>query len=230
MSKKKMVEEMFNDIATQYDFLNHFLSFGIDFGWRRKFVRQLGKTHPSVILDVATGTADLALAMTRLAPDLIEGIDIAEQMLEIGKQKAGRHPKGGLIRFTKADAEAIPFPDNHFDAVTVAFGVRNFEDLERGLSEMCRVLKPGGTMMILEFSQPAGVPFRQLYSLYSRYGIPLIGRIFSGNNDAYRYLPESVAAFPSGNAFLEILKSTGLGETRRRSLTGGIASIYSGVK
>ena len=230
MNKKEMVAGMFNDISGQYDFLNHFLSFGVDYGWRKKFVKQLGENKPFTILDVATGTGDLAFAMTVLMPEKIIGIDIAEQMLEVARKKAERHPEGKKITFSIGDAENIPFPDNTFDAVTVAFGVRNYEHLEIGLMEMRRVLKPGGIMMILEFSHPRKAPFKQFYKFYSHYGIPLIGKIFSGNNQAYRYLPESVAAFPSGDDFITILEKTGLTGTRQRMLPFGIATIYSGKK
>jgi demethylmenaquinone methyltransferase / 2-methoxy-6-polyprenyl-1,4-benzoquinol methylase len=230
MSKKEMVAQMFNDISGQYDFLNHFLSFGVDYRWRRKFVSLLEKHKPATILDVATGTGDLAFAMTVLKPEKISGIDIAEQMLEIARKKADRLPEGTKIRFLKGDAEKIPFSDNSFDAVTVAFGVRNYENLEKGLMEMKRVLKPGGIMMILEFSHPGKTPFKQFYRLYSRYGIPVIGKIFSGNKQAYRYLPESVAAFPSGTDFLAILEKSGMKTTFQQPLTFGIATIYSGIK
>ena len=225
-----MVAEMFNDISGQYDFLNHFLSFGVDYSWRRKFVRQLGEARPSVILDVATGTGDLAFAMAALKPERIEGIDIAVQMLDIARKKAERQPAGLKVNFSTGDAESIPFPDNTFDAVTVAFGVRNYEHLEKGLADMRRVLKPGGIMMILEFSHPGKAPFKQFYHFYSRYCIPLIGKLFSGNNLAYRYLPESVAAFPSGSDFTAILEKTGMTGIRQRPLTFGIATIYSGKK
>jgi demethylmenaquinone methyltransferase/2-methoxy-6-polyprenyl-1,4-benzoquinol methylase len=230
MSNKELVAKMFNDISGQYDFLNHFLSFGVDYRWRRKFVQQLGKYKPAAILDVATGTGDLAFAMTRLHPQQISGIDIADQMLDVARKKAVQYSEGNMIRFNHGDAEDIPFPENTFDAVTVAFGVRNYEHLEKGLKEMRRVLKPGGIMMILEFSHPRKAPFKQLYSFYSRFGIPLIGKMFSGNNQAYRYLPETVAAFPSGNDFISILKKCGMTETIQRPLTFGVATIYSAKK
>lgn len=217
---------MFDDISSQYDFLNHFLSLGIDVLWRKKLVRLLRTKKPSRILDVATGTGDLAIALTRLKPEKIIGIDIAEKMLEIARQKIRKRGLDEIISFRKSDAERIPFSNQSFDAVTVAFGVRNYEDLRKGLSEMKRVLRPGGSMMILEFSHPSTIPFKQLYRLYSRSVIPFIGHFISGHSRAYNYLPESVDAFPSGNDFLEILSSTGLKNCRVIPLSFGIASIY----
>ena len=221
---------MFNDISRKYDFLNHFLSLGIDFSWRRKFVKQLSRYNPQHILDVATGTGDLALLICTLQPEQVTGIDIAENMLAIAKQKATQKGVHDKLSFEEGDAENLPFPDETFDAVTVAFGVRNFEDLERGLSEMKRVMKSGGVMMILEFSYPVSFPWKQLYSFYSKHMIPFIGKIISGNNQAYTYLPESVSAFPSGKDFLDILKTMGMKNVSQRRLTFGVATIYTGEK
>ncbi len=221
---------MFNEISGRYDFLNHFLSFGIDHWWRRKFVSVLSKKKPLLILDVATGTGDLAIAMRTLSPEKITGIDIASQMLDIGKIKIEKKKLTGKIIFLTGDAESIPFPDKSFDAVTVAFGVRNFENLEKGLLEMKRILKPGGTMQILEFSHPGSAPFKQIYRFYSRFIIPFFGKIISRNNQAYSYLPESVAAFPSGDDFIRILEKIGMENSSYISLTFGISSIYSGEK
>jgi len=221
---------MFNEISGRYDFLNHFLSFGIDHWWRRKFVSVLSKKKPLLILDVATGTGDLAIAMRTLSPEKITGIDIASQMLDIGKIKIEKKKLTGKIIFLTGDAESIPFPDKSFDAVTVAFGVRNFENLEKGLLEMKRILKPGGTMQILEFSHPGSAPFNQIYRFYSRFIIPFFGKIISRNNQAYSYLPESVAAFPSGDDFIRILEKIGMENSSYISLTFGISSIYSGEK
>ena len=228
--KKEIVREMFDDISGRYDFLNHFLSFGIDRGWRRKLVGILAARKPSVVLDVATGTGDLAMAIATLNPQNITGIDISEKMLEVGRGKIAETGLGNLITLIRADAEMIPFPDNSFDAVTVAFGVRNYENLELGLLEMLRVLKPGGVMLILEFSQPTAFPMKQLYRIYSRFVIPVMGRAISGNSKAYTYLPESVAAFPSGKNFLDILLKLGLKNTEQIRLSMGIASIYIAEK
>ena len=228
--KKEIVREMFDDISARYDFLNHFLSFGIDRGWRRKLVGLLATHKPSAVLDVATGTGDLAMAIASLNPQNITGIDISEKMLEIGWGKITETGLGNLITLVKADAEMIPFSDNSFDAVTVAFGVRNYENLELGLLEMRRVLKPGGVMLILEFSQPTAFPMKQLYRIYSRFVIPVMGRAISGNSEAYTYLPESVAAFPSGKNFRDILLKLGLKNTEQIRLSMGIASIYIAEK
>ncbi|MCX6304935.1 MAG: bifunctional demethylmenaquinone methyltransferase/2-methoxy-6-polyprenyl-1,4-benzoquinol methylase UbiE [Bacteroidetes bacterium] len=229
-SKKEVVRVMFDDISSKYDFLNHFLSFGIDRVWRKKLVSLLGQRKPVTVLDVATGTGDLAIAIAALKPEKITGIDISAKMLEIGRQKLIEKGLNKLITLQQADAEKIPFSDNSFDAITVAFGVRNYEHLELGLTEMSRVLRPGGVMLILEFSHPESFPMKQLYAIYSRYIIPLTGRLISGNTTAYSYLPESVAAFPSGKNFLDILQKVGLKNTRQLSLSMGIASIYMAEK
>ena len=226
---------MFNDIAGRYDFLNHFLSFGVDKRWRKKVVTTVarhfqGRTEGLSFLDVATGTGDLAFALAALKPLRICGLDIAPAMMEIARKKAAERNLQGTIDFTEAPAESIPFPDHTFDAVTVAFGVRNFENLNAGIKEMLRVLKPGGLMLILEFSHPGNGLFRHLYLLYSKYFIPAAGRIFSGNSEAYRYLPESVAAFPSGPDFLSVMTSCGVKSAGQQPLTMGIASLYTGEK
>ena len=221
---------MFDDISSKYDFLNHFLSFGIDRLWRQKLVGILGSRKPMAVLDVATGTGDLAIAISSIRPQKIVGIDISEKMLEVGRKKLMISGLNQMITLQCADAENIPFSDSSFDAVTVAFGVRNYEHLEKGLTEMRRVLRPGGVMLILEFSHPELFPMKQLYSLYSQFIIPLIGRVISGNRKAYSYLPESVAAFPSGKQFLEILEKAGLKNRKQISLSMGIASIYQAEK
>lgn len=221
---------MFDAISPKYDFLNHFLSFGIDRKWRRKLVGMLGERKPQAILDVATGTGDLAIAMASLRPKKITGIDISEKMLEIGRQKLIAKDLQHLVTLSCSDSEKIPFSDNTFDAVTVAFGVRNYEDLEKGLTEMKRVLRPGGVMLILEFSHPESFPMKQLYLFYSGHIIPFLGRRISGNGKAYSYLPESVAAFPSGKRFLGILQRTGMNHCRQTRLTFGIATIYQAEK
>jgi demethylmenaquinone methyltransferase/2-methoxy-6-polyprenyl-1,4-benzoquinol methylase len=230
VKKKENVRKMFNDISGKYDFLNHFLSFGVDYSWRRKFVGQLSAYKPRKILDVATGTGDLAFMICNLEPEKVTGIDIAGNMLAIANQKAVQKRLGNRVHFLEGDAESLSFPDASFDAVTVAFGVRNFEDLEKGLSEMRRVLRPGGVMMILEFSHPASFPMKQFYNFYSKRLIPIIGKVVSGNKQAYSYLPESVSAFPSGRDFLFIMEKTGLKMVSRRILTYGVATIYTGEK
>ena len=230
MANKDSVKTMFNEISGRYDFLNHLLSFGIDHWWRRKFVKVLAQKKPRLILDVATGTGDLAIAMVTLSPEKIIGIDIASQMLDIGKMKIAKKKLTGQIIFESGDAESIPYPDEFFDAVTVAYGVRNFENLEKGLSEMKRVLKPGGTMQILEFSHPESMPFKQIYDFYSRFIIPFVGKAISKNITAYSYLPKSVAAFPSGGNFIKILERIGMKNNLYISLTFGISSIYFGEK
>ncbi|MEI6173038.1 MAG: bifunctional demethylmenaquinone methyltransferase/2-methoxy-6-polyprenyl-1,4-benzoquinol methylase UbiE [Bacteroidota bacterium] len=230
VSKKEAVRVMFDDISPKYDFLNHFLSFGIDYRWRKTLVSILKTYHPNSVLDVATGTGDLAIAIEQIKPQKIVGIDISEKMLEIGRQKINQKGLNQVITLRRADAEKIPFSDNTFEAITVAFGVRNFENLELGLKEMKRVLRPGGVMLILEFSHPSSFPMKQLYRIYSRFVIPVMGRIISGNRKAYTYLPESVAAFPSGQKFVDILSGLGLIKAGRRSLNSGIASIYLAEK
>jgi demethylmenaquinone methyltransferase/2-methoxy-6-polyprenyl-1,4-benzoquinol methylase len=229
------IREMFNTISGQYDFLNHFLSFGIDRSWRRRVVKEIGERFRDRlsslrVLDVATGTGDLAIAIASLKPARVHGVDIAVRMMEIGKEKVASKNLQETILFSEAAAEKLPFPDGTFDAVTVAFGVRNYEDLRKGLSEMRRVLRPGGMILVLEFSHPGSFPFKQLYSFYSRHIIPFVGRIVSKDRQAYAYLPESVAAFPSGTGFLRIMEECGINNVKQISLTMGIASLYTGVK
>jgi demethylmenaquinone methyltransferase/2-methoxy-6-polyprenyl-1,4-benzoquinol methylase len=230
-SKKKQVSDMFDNIAPWYDFLNHFLSLGIDISWRKKAIAYLKNTRPKMVLDVATGTADLALeAYSQLSPDKIIGLDIAAEMLEIGRQKIGRKKLSDKIELMLGDSENMPFADNTFDAVTVAFGVRNFEDLERGLAEMLRVLKPNGKVVILEFSKPRAFPFKQLYNFYFRNMLPVIGRITSKDPKAYSYLYESVMAFPDGKDFVNVLEKVGYHSTTYKNLTLGISTIYVAEK
>ena len=216
-TKRERVEEMFDTIAPKYDLLNRVLSAGIDKGWRKKAIDELIICNPESILDIATGTADLAIAAMRLHPKKIIGIDISNKMLEIGRRKIEQQSLSAVIKLETGDAEKLSFPDDTFDAITVAFGVRNFEHLEIGLQEMNRVLKPGGKVVILEFSQPTSVPMKQLYGFYSKYILPAIGQLFSKERSAYTYLPESVAAFPYGEEFLSILKNTGYSDTKYRS-------------
>ncbi len=230
-SKKNQVSRMFNRIAPYYDFLNRLLSLGIDSIWRRRAIAQLKEGQPRLILDVATGTADLAIESARqLDPERIVGVDIAIDMLEIGRSKLRKQGLDTIIELKQGDSENLPFPDNTFDAITVAFGVRNFENLEKGLAEMRRVLKKDGQMVVLEFSKPRLFPFRQLFNAYFKYILPQIGRLTSKDPKAYRYLYESVQAFPDGEAFLRILQKTGFKSNQCIPLTLGICSIYSGVK
>jgi demethylmenaquinone methyltransferase/2-methoxy-6-polyprenyl-1,4-benzoquinol methylase len=229
-AKKEQVAKMFDNISRNYDFLNHFLSLGIDKGWRRKAISLLKPVAPREMLDVATGTGDFALAALKLNPDRITGVDISEGMLEIGRKKISKQGLSDRIVLLTGDSENLPFPENKFDAVTVAFGVRNFENLEKGLSEILRVMKPGATLVILEFSKPSRFPFKQLYHFYFKFILPLIGRVVSKDKSAYTYLPESVQAFPDGSRFESILRELGFKNTTCTSLTFGISSIYTGQK
>jgi demethylmenaquinone methyltransferase/2-methoxy-6-polyprenyl-1,4-benzoquinol methylase len=229
--KKAAVESMFDSIAWRYDFLNHFLSFGIDRLWRRRAIKIIsGYYKKPHILDVATGTGDLAIAAIKLNPVRITGIDISMKMLAIGKEKIERKGYSGIIELTQGDSENIPLNDDLFDVAMVAFGVRNFSDPMRGLSEMKRVIKQKGMIMVLEFSKPTGFPFRLVYNFYFRNILPFFGRLFSKDKSAYRYLPESVMKFPDNEEFLKLLAITGFSDTRQIKLTGGIASIYTGIK
>ncbi|HRG51939.1 MAG TPA: bifunctional demethylmenaquinone methyltransferase/2-methoxy-6-polyprenyl-1,4-benzoquinol methylase UbiE [Bacteroidia bacterium] len=229
-SKKEQVANMFNAIAHRYDFLNQLLSLGIHKGWRKKSIQLLQSKQPKTILDIATGTADFAIEAMRLNPEKVTGVDISSGMLELGRKKIEKLGLQTKIELKLADSENLPFEDNTFDAITVGFGVRNFENLEKGIRDMHRVLKPGGKMIILEFSKPRTFGVKQLYTIYFKYITPFIGKIFSKDNSAYRYLPESVKAFPDGEDFLAILRKAGQKETKAISLTFGIASIYSSIK
>lgn len=230
LSKKEQVADMFNNIAGKYDFLNHFLSLGIDKAWRKKAIAEIAKVHPKAILDVATGTGDLAIAASKLNPDKIIGIDIAAQMLDVGKKKLKEKGLTELITMQVGDSEALPFADNSFDAITCAYGVRNFEHLEAGLKEMCRVLRPGGKLAILEFSHPKQFPVKQGYQFYFKYILPTLGKLVSKHSTAYSYLPESVMAFPEGQRFCGILAQCGFKEPKARPLTFGITTLYTATK
>lgn len=225
-AKKQQVARMFDSISRRYDFLNHFLSLGIDIAWRRRAIRILKDKHPKQILDVATGTGDFAIEALSLRPDRVIGVDISEGMLEVGRKKVRDRKLEGLIELRSGDSEKLPFEDNFFDAVIVAFGVRNFENLSAGLREMLRVLRPGGTVVILEFSKPTKFPMKQLYNLYFTAILPRIGRWISRDDSAYRYLPESVQAFPYGSDFLRELSATGYKNPQCDPLTFGISSLY----
>jgi len=228
--KKEQVAEMFNNISKKYDFLNHFLSLGIDILWRKKAISLLKDDAPKTILDIATGTGDFAIEALKLNPDKIVGVDISKGMLEVGKKKMAKLGHDQMIELQLGDSERLLFDDNKFDAVIVAFGVRNFENLEKGLTDMFRVLKPNGKVVILEFSRPTVFPFKQLYSFYFKAILPLIGKIVSKDDSAYTYLPESVQQFPDGKDFMGILSKIGFKETKCTSLTFGISSIYTGIK
>jgi demethylmenaquinone methyltransferase/2-methoxy-6-polyprenyl-1,4-benzoquinol methylase len=222
---------MFNNISKTYDFLNHFLSFGIDIIWRKKAINELKNDRPKLILDVATGTGDFAFeALSILKPEKIIGVDISQGMLDIAQQKINKRNLRGVFEVKLGDSEKLPFGDSKFDAVTVAYGVRNFENLEQGLMDIQRVLKPGGKMVVLEFSKPKVFPVKQLYKLYFNYITPGIGKLFSRDARAYTYLPESVAAFPHGETFTALMGKAGFKNTKCRPLAFGICSIYTGIK
>ncbi len=229
--EKEAVAPMFDSIAWRYDFLNHLLSFGIDSSWRRKAIGIISKTHKNpVVLDVATGTADLAIAAVDLKPKSVTGIDISEKMLELGNRKIKAKGLTQLIRLLKCESENICFGDNTFDVAMVAFGVRNFSDPVKGLSEMTRVTRNGGLVLVLEFSKPDGFPFRNIYNFYFRNLLPTVGGLFSKDRNAYRYLNESVMKFADNEAFMDLMKKAGLTGISQVRLTRGVASIYSGIK
>lgn len=222
---------MFNDIAFRYDFLNRFLSAGIDVSWRKKAIRQLTSLKPKNLLDVATGTADMAImASGILKPEKITGIDISDGMLDIGRKKIQQHGLQKTIELLNGDSETINFENDSFEAVTVAFGVRNFENLEMGLSEIRRVLKPGGKLVVLEFSKPRSAVVKTIYNLYMKIIAPNVGKLFSKNRNAYQYLDESIKKFPEGNDFTAILDNLGYRNTYSKPLSLGICSIYCGEK
>ena len=228
--QKEYVRTLFNSIASRYDLLNHLLSAGIDAHWRRRAVEHLRGIHPKSIIDVATGTGDFALAGLRLDPEEIIGVDIAEEMLSLGRKKIAARGLNGVITLEKAEAEKLPFEDCRFDAAMVAFGARNFENLDAGIAEMRRVLRPGGKILVLEFSQPSMPFFRQAYLWYFRRILPIIGKVISGSPEAYTYLPRTVMAFPQGKDFLEVLTAAGFRFPEEERLTFGIASVYTGVR
>lgn len=226
-SKKEQVATMFNNVAGTYDFLNHFFSLGIDKLWRRKLVKLIGKTSPKVILDVATGTADLAIAELALKPEKIIGVDISEKMLAVGKEKTKQYP---AIELQLADGENLPFNTDTFDAVSIAFGIRNFENAIVGLQEMRRVLKVGGKVFVLEFSKPNNWLIKKLYYFYFCNVLPFIGKLVSKDARAYSYLPESVRIFPDGKKFIELLQYAGYKNITCKQLTFGISTIYIAEK
>lgn len=227
--KAEEMHSMFNSIAHRYDFLNHFLSFGVDYYWRRRVFKILKERKPERILDLATGTGDLAILAAKTKPKEIVGVDISPGMLHVGKDKIRKKNLQDIIRMVEGAAEELPLEDNYFDLAMVAFGVRNFADLKRGLLEIERTLKPGGMLIVLEFSHPKGV-MKHLYSFYSKYILPTIGQFISKDASAYTYLPESVVKFPSGPDFDNIMKECGYQNTTISPLTSGISTIYTGVK
>jgi demethylmenaquinone methyltransferase/2-methoxy-6-polyprenyl-1,4-benzoquinol methylase len=229
-SKKEQVATMFNNIAPKYDFLNQLLSMGIHKGWRRKAVRLLKDIHPKTILDIATGTGDFAIETMKLNPDKVIGVDISEGMLKFGVEKINKLGLQNKIELKLGDSENLPFSDNSFDAITVGFGVRNFENLEKGINDIYRVLSPNGMIAILEFSKPRKFPIKQFYNFYFKVVTPAVGKLFSKDSSAYSYLPESVNAFPDGESFLAVLKKAGFNETKAIPVTFGIASIYIAKK
>jgi demethylmenaquinone methyltransferase / 2-methoxy-6-polyprenyl-1,4-benzoquinol methylase len=225
-SKKAQVTEMFDQIAPRYDLLNHALSLGIDILWRRKAINLLKPYQPERVVDMATGTADFAIEARRLQPKAIIGIDISPQMLSVGRDKINRKRLNPLIELRLGDSEAIDLPDDSVDAITVGFGVRNFEDLEQGLSELLRILRPGKAMVVLEPGYPTRFPLKQLFNFHFRVITPLIGRLISGDRAAYTYLPDSVKAFPQGQAFVDICHRVGFTKAEYKPLTGGICALY----
>jgi len=231
LNKKEQVADMFNSIAYRYDFMNRFLSAGIDVWWRKKAISQLKELAPKKILDVATGTGDVAILTCRmLQPEKIIGIDISEGMLELGRKKIEKLGLASQIELQKGDSEVIPFENNQFDAITVAFGVRNFQNLEKGLKEMYRVLQPGGRLVVLEFSKSKKGALSVLFNFYMNVITPAIGKLFAKNKDAYQYLNDSVQAFPEGQTFLTIMHEAGFTQTYLKKLSFGICTIYCGSK
>lgn len=229
-SKKEEVAQMFDNISAKYDFLNHFLSLGIDKIWRKKAVNMLREINPTKILDIATGTGDFAIQSLSLNPEEVIGVDISEGMLEKGREKMVKRKIDHIVSMRSGDSEDLPFEDNYFDALTVGFGVRNFQNLEVGLAEMLRVVRKGGKLIILEFSKPKRFPVKQYYAFHSKYIIPFFGKTISKDASAYTYLPESVAAFPEGKDFEDILVKLGYKNVGAKLVAGGIATIYFGTK
>ena len=231
VEKTQQVEQMFDRIAPTYDKLNHRLSWDIDRGWRKKAIRQLMPFAPKTLLDIATGTGDFAILAARmLQPERLVGADISEGMMEIGRQKVKAGGLDGIITFEKEDCTALSYPDNTFDAVTAAFGIRNFADLDKGLAEMCRVVKPGGHLSIAELTTPVSFPMKQLFQIYSHSVLPVYGRLISKDTSAYSYLTKTIEAFPQGERMVGILKKAGFAEASFKRLTFGICTIYFATK
>ena len=230
LGKKEQVTQMFDKVSSNYDFLNRLLTFGIDVSWRKKVVKMVADQKAKMILDIATGTGDLAIMLAKINPDKVIGLDISKGMLEVGKKKVKQLNLDDKIEMVIGDSENLSYADNTFDAITVGFGVRNFEDLEKGLSEIYRVLKPKGTFVVLETSQPDKFPIKQGFTFYSKYIIPMVGKVFSKDKNAYQYLPESAAAFPYGEEFNNILLKTGFNTSTIYPQTFGISTIYQAFK
>lgn len=229
--KTKQVEEMFDNIAPSYDTLNHRLSWDIDKGWRRKAIEQLREYKPKVMLDIATGTGDFAILSAQLLkPTNLIGADISEGMMEIGRKKVEQAGLADIISFKKEDCLNLTFEDNTFDAVTAAFGIRNFGSLDRGLSEMCRVLKPGGHLSVVELTRPVSFPMRQLFWVYSHTFLPIYGKLVSKDKSAYKYLTATIEAFPQGEAMMDILQKAGFSNSKFKRLTFGICTLYIATK
>ncbi|WP_159800193.1 bifunctional demethylmenaquinone methyltransferase/2-methoxy-6-polyprenyl-1,4-benzoquinol methylase UbiE [Flavobacterium sp. MK4S-17] len=230
LGKKEQVAQMFDTISGNYDGLNRVISFGIDVKWRKKVLKMVAAKNPQTILDIATGTGDLAILMAQTQAKEIIGADISAGMLDVGRKKITEQKLDSRIKMVLGDSENLPFEDNYFDAITVAFGVRNFENLEKGLAEILRVLKPGGIFVILETSVPVKFPFKQGYKIYTKYLLPLIGRLFSKDRSAYAYLSESASVFPYGEALNNILRKIGFIEVKHLPQTFGVATIYATSK
>lgn len=230
LGKKEQVAQMFDTISGNYDGLNRVISFGIDIKWRRKVLQLVAATNPEKILDIATGTGDLAILMAETKAIEITGLDISAGMLDVGRKKITERNLDNRIKMVMGDSESLPFNDHHFDAITVAFGVRNFETLEKGLAEILRVLRPGGLFVILETSVPTRFPFKQGYGIYTKYILPVIGRAFSKDKAAYAYLSESASVFPHGEALNNILRKVGFIDVNNRPQTFGVATIYTASK
>ena len=230
LGKKEQVAQMFDTISGNYDGLNRVISFGIDVKWRKKVLKIVADKNPKTILDIATGTGDLAILMAQTSATEIIGADISEGMMEVGRKKVAEKGLDSKIKLVYGDSENLPFGDNYFDAITVAFGVRNFETLEKGLADILRVLKPNGIFVILETSVPTKFPYKQGYNFYSKYLLPLIGRLFSKDRSAYAYLSESASVFPHGEALNNILRKIGFIEVKNMPQTFGVATIYSASK
>ena len=230
LGKKEQVTQMFDAISTNYDGLNRVISLGIDVKWRKKVVKFVGENHPKQILDIATGTGDLVMMMANLNPDKIIGLDISAGMLEVGKQKINKANLSRKIAMIVGDSEEMPFENDAFDAITVSFGVRNFANLEKGIKEIARVLKPTGVLVILETSNPTKFPFKQGYKFYTNFILPLVGKLFSKDKVAYTYLSKSANSFPFGEAFNNILRKNGFSDVTHHPVTFGVATIYTARK
>ena len=230
LGKKEQVTEMFDKVSSNYDFLNRLLTFGIDISWRKKVVKIIAKQKAEKVLDIATGTGDLAIMLAKNGINQVTGLDISPGMLEVGKKKVAQEGLSDLVEMILGDSESLPFKDRSFDAITVAFGVRNFEHLEQCLKEIYRVLKPKGSLVVLETSQPTKFPVKQGFQLYSKYVIPQVGKLFSKDKSAYDYLPESAAAFPYGETFNNILLKSGFNSSNIYPQTLGVSTIYHAIK